>query len=188
MRQVIEYMPGTLLLALIVMAVAAAALWFTKKPDVKRLAAVCSVTFLAAVYILFACRILFNTTKFGIYGNSEPWHGNYIPFNTIWAYIRKGNIWICLMQIAGNVLVTLPLPLVIWFCSPKRSMKRVCAVSLIITALIEPVQLLINLILGGPSNIIDVDDLILNLIGCGLGLLFAAAANRLRKARNSLKA
>jgi glycopeptide antibiotics resistance protein len=131
-------------------------------------------------------RILFNITKFGIYGDSEPWHGNYIPFATIWEYISQGNILIFLMQVAGNVLVTSPLPLVVWFYSPKRIMKRVCAASLIITALIEPVQLLINFVHGGPSNIIDVDDLILNLAGCGLGLLLAAVANRLWKARADL--
>jgi glycopeptide antibiotics resistance protein len=90
-------------------------------------------------------------------------------------YINNGHIGVFIMQVAGNILVTLPLPFVVWFCSRGRKMKKVCAVSLIVTAAIEPVQLLINLFLGGPSNIIDVDDLILNLTGCAAGLLLLKA-------------
>jgi glycopeptide antibiotics resistance protein len=183
MRQIIEYMPGALLLALMAAVIAAAAHRLVRRTGVRRLAAFSVVTFISAAYILMAYRILFSVTKFGIYGNPEPWYGNYIPFATIWEYIDEGNPWLFLMQVAGNVLITLPLPLVLRFYLPRLRMKRVGAVSLIITALIEPVQLLINMVLGGPSNIIDVDDLILNLVGCGLGLWLMAAITRLRAAR-----
>jgi glycopeptide antibiotics resistance protein len=183
MRLLIEYLPGVLLLSLIAAAVSSIVFKFVRKPGAKRLPAIFAKAFVSAFYVFAACRVLFNTTKYGIYGDRDPWHGNYTPFRTILEYVNRGHFGILLTQVAGNVLVTLPLPFVVWFCQPKRKMRRVCAVSIIITALIEPVQLLINIVLGGPSNIIDIDDLILNLAGCAIGLLIVAAVNRFRKAR-----
>ena len=185
MRQIIEYLPSVLLLALIATVAAAIVKKLIHKPKLTQLLRFSIVTFLSAAYVFMACRILFNVTKFGIYGDIEPWHGNYIPFATIWEYISRGHIAMFLLQVAGNLLVTFPLPLVVWHYIPKQSIKSVCFISLIITALIEPVQLLINMILGGPSNIIDVDDLILNLAGCVLGLLLAVVVNRLLKGRQN---
>jgi glycopeptide antibiotics resistance protein len=152
------------------------------KPAIRRLAAFFVTTFWAAAYVVVAGRILFNVTEYGIYGDSSPYHGNYVPFKTIMEYVRMGHIGILFTQIIGNILVTLPLPFVVWFYSGQRKIKQVCVLSLIATAAIEPAQLLINVFLGGPSNIIDVDDLILNLVGCALGLLLLKAVNGLRQA------
>lgn len=175
-----EYFPRNVLIAFIFTIVAAAVFMFTRKPSIKKLVTFFAAAFLAALYVCMACNILFSVTRFGIYGDTRPYSGNYVPFRTIMAYAKRGNILLFVTQIIGNILVILPLPLVVWFCSRKRNMKRVCLVSLIITAAIEPLQLLINIYLGGPTNIIDIDDLILNLVGCTLGLLLLRAVKHTR--------
>jgi hypothetical protein len=75
-------------------------------------------------------------------------------------YVRMGHIGVFFTPIVGNILATSPLPFVAWFYSGQRKIKQVCVLSLIATAVIEPAQLLINVFLGGPSNIVDADDLI----------------------------
>jgi glycopeptide antibiotics resistance protein len=182
-RYIVDYLPGTALCAFVTAAAASAAFMLARKPPAKKLAFFFAATFFSAVYVFAACRILFNVTRYGIYGNTSPYYGNYVPFKTITDYIRRGHIGIFVIQIVGNIFVTLPLPFVVWAYSRRRNMKRVCLVSLLLTAAIEPVQLLINLFLGGPSNIIDVDDFILNLFGCALGLLLLKAVSRGRNRR-----
>lgn len=175
MRILMEILPINVLLAFIVAVAAVAVFKFLRKPSDKKLIFFFIKTFFAAVYVFMACRILFNITKFGIYGNPSPYYGNYIPFKTITEYVKDlktGHFFIFITQVAGNILITVPLPFVVRFCLRKRKMSRICTVSLILTAAIEPLQLLINIFLGGPSNIIDIDDLILNLTGCALGLFF----------------
>ena len=183
MRRIIEVLPGALLLALLTASIAAAVFKFTRKPQTKKLIAFFAATFLASAYVFIACNILLSITKFGMYKDVSPFSGNYTPFRTIMEYINRGHIGLFFSQVAGNILVTLPFPFVVWFCSRKRNMKRVCLISLIITAVIEPVQILLNVFIGGPTNIIDIDDLILNILGCVLGLPLLTTVNRFYKAR-----
>ena len=44
---------------------------------------------------------------------------------------------------------------------------------LCVTVLIEPVQLLVNIIANAPANAIDIDDFLMNAAGCLLGLAAA---------------
>lgn len=182
MRILVEILPINALLAFIVAVAAVVVFKFLHKPSDKKLIVFFIKTFFAAVYVFMACRILFNVTKFGIYGNPSPYYGNYIPFKTITEYVKDlktGHFFIFITQIVGNILITVPLPFVVQFCSRKRKMSRICTVSLILTTAIEPLQLLINIFLRGPSNIIDIDDLILNFIGCALGILFLKIVNNI---------
>ena len=158
MRRIIEILPGVILLALAAAFLSAAIFKFFSKPQARKLIGFFVVTFFAAAYIFMACNILFSITRFGIYKDTSPFSGNYVPFKTIIEYIERGSFGMFVTQVAGNVLVTLPLPFVVWFYSRRRSMKRVTIVSLLITAVIEPVQILLNVLIGGPTNIIDVDE------------------------------
>lgn len=185
MQIVLDVLPINGLLAFIIAIAAMVVFMLTRKPPMKKLLACFAATFLAAVYIFMACSILFSTTRFGIYGDPSPFSGNYVPFKTISAYANRGNFIIFTKQVIGNILITLPFPFVVWFYSRKRKMKRIGWVSLIITATIEPLQILINLFLGGPSNIIDVDDLILNLVGCTLGLLLLKGVSNFCKPKTN---
>jgi len=167
----IENIPWAILFAFIFAVVAAVIFKIAAKPSKRKLIIFIIASFLAALYVCIACSVLFSVTKFGIYGDVEPYSGNYIPFKTIMEFAGSGSFGLFVTQIAGNILVIIPLPFVVWLYSRKRAMKRVCLVSLIITTAIEPMQLLLNILIGGPTNIIDIDDLILNLVGCALGLL-----------------
>ncbi|MCL1879978.1 MAG: VanZ family protein [Actinomycetia bacterium] len=181
MRIVVEFLPAGALLSLVVAVLVTIAYAFINRPKMRKLVVFLIVTFLSAFYVIVACHVLFDITKQGIYAGTSPYYGNYTPLKTIMLFARNIHSTLFLTQIAGNILITMPLPFVLWFYSQRRLMGRVCLVSLMITAAIEPLQLLINIYLGGPANIIDVDDLILNLTGCLLGLLLLAIVNGIRK-------
>ncbi|MFP3153282.1 VanZ family protein [Lachnospiraceae bacterium ZAX-1] len=138
-----------------------------KKSGIKQALTLFLHIFVSVCYCLMAGNILF---KVFIYVPTiEPashflW--NLIPFKTIVAYMADGN----LIQLLGNILVIFPLPILLWVNFRKWRFTQICAVSFIITALIEPVQLAINFITNTAHNVIDIDDLIVNLLGVGLGL------------------
>lgn len=77
------------------------------------------------------------------------------------------------VQIFGNILITVPILFLIALSFRKLTFKKTFLISLIVTLSIEPIQLIINLVLNLSANIIDIDDLILNLIGCMMGALLA---------------
>ena len=77
----------------------------------------------------------------------------------------------------GTFALLVPLPVLVYLHC--RSMKRTCAAALVIALLIEPVQLLINTLTGFPNFVVDVDDVLLQLLGCVAGMLVIAAAKRL---------
>jgi glycopeptide antibiotics resistance protein len=89
-----------------------------------------------------------------------------IPFKTLLPYLQEGNV----VQILGNIFICSPLPAILFLNFPKLALKRKIRLSLFITALIEPLQFIFNYLTNTSSHVIDVDDLILNLIGAILGI------------------
>jgi len=180
LRILFHFFPAALLPAVVAASIAAAIYFRKRKPPLIKGLLFLFLVFIAVLYLLTACLILFKFNADIVNGAVSPFHGNYIPFKTISAMLHPwgGNTTV---QLIGNILVTLPLPFVVWLFSKKRSVKAVCIASLVITALIEPIQLLINLILSSSSNIIDIDDLILNLLGCTTGLLLLKIMKRERQ-------
>lgn len=86
-----------------------------------------------------------------------------IPFHTILEIIKNGvNIE---MQIWGNVLLLLPLPIFLSFIMKKATGLKVVLISCCFSIGIEAIQLIINVITRYPNRIIDIDDVILNIIG-----------------------
>jgi D-alanyl-D-alanine carboxypeptidase len=124
-------------------------------------------------YATTAICLLFKAETIGIaLSDRQPYdYGrfawNAVPFATITEYIGERN-WV---QITGNLIVFAPLPALLYANFPRVKRRGRALLSFLITALAEPVQLLMNIIVNMPYNVIDIDDFLLNGLGCLLGLL-----------------
>ena len=90
---------------------------------------------------------------------------NLLTFKTINDYHSKRN-WV---ELLGNFLVLLPFPILLRLNLPAMKSRVLRITLLFVTLLIEPAQLLTNVFLHSPFNAIDIDDFLLNAIGCFLG-------------------
>ena len=127
-----------------------------------------------AAFLLFKIRILF------LHELGNPLDAmNLVPFRTIANYLRTRNV----VQLLGNSLVLLPFPILLRLNFPTLKSKVFRMILLFVTFLIEPVQLLINVLLHSPFNAIDIDDFLLNAIGCFLGFAIVKliASNRIHR-------
>jgi glycopeptide antibiotics resistance protein len=157
-----------ILLACTIATVASVFYFILRKPNVKKIAQFFLIVMMDAFYIITVAPAFFKLSR-TVDGDVSPFHGNYIPFKTITEYIMTGNK----VQIFGNILITVPILFLIALSFRKLTFKKSFLISLIVTLSIEPIQLIINLVLNSSANIIDIDDLILNLIGCMMGALLA---------------
>jgi glycopeptide antibiotics resistance protein len=144
-----------------------------------------AVRFFGLFYALTAIVVVF---KLEIIGNAKtealsPFGGNIVPFRTIIQYIGERNS----VQLIGNIVALLPLPILLHLNFPQMSFKKCCIIALCTTALVEPVQLLINTAFNARANIIDIDDFLLNTAGCLLGLALVKLLMLVRKNRNTAK-
>lgn len=69
-----------------------------------------------------------------------------------------------------------PLPLLVF--AYTRSIKKAVVWALAIAILIEPLQLVIDLATGYPSFVVDVDDMMLQVLGSAAGIVLTALAAR----------
>lgn len=91
-----------------------------------------------------------------------------IPGVTIEKAIRYKN-WI---QIIGNILLLMPLPIFIYISKKSISKKLLLVIVGCSSISIEIMQLLLNIASRYNNHIVDVDDVILNIIGGGVIILF----------------
>lgn len=95
---------------------------------------------------------------------------NFVLFRTLFAVFSTGSVAIIRRQILGNIALLLPLG----FFLPLLGFKDYRLVSafrvgFVTSFAIEIAQLFISFILGFTYKITDVDDVILNTLGCVLG-------------------
>jgi glycopeptide antibiotics resistance protein len=142
-----------------------------------------AVRFAGLWYALAAVTLLFKLSTIGFVPNGSGdlafMRVNLKPFVTIIEYVNARNT----IQIAGNLGVLFPLPILIRLNFAKMSFLKIALISAIVTILIEPLQLLVNVIKCSPYNSIDIDDLILNALGVALGLLIVKAIETTQKHR-----
>ena len=93
----------------------------------------------------------------------------YVPFVSIRNYFHMGAI----IQLIGNLLLLIPAAIYmqIW-THAKISVKKQVLFSLLISIVIELLQLMINSITGFPGRVADIDDVILNTVGVLLFSVF----------------
>lgn len=98
------------------------------------------------------------------------------PFRSISAFWESGNY----LQIGGNILLLLPLPIFLYFLLKKNNAKRILIISFIFSLGIEIIQLCICLCTHFASRVFDIDDILLNCIGVVLGYGFCCILKKLQ--------
>ncbi len=98
-------------------------------------------------------------------------NGSLVPFRTITSYLASTPSFNVLVQLAGNVLLFVPLGFFLAF-GRKLRFGKALAIGLLVALLVETWQWLIG-------RTVDIDDVILNGIGVALGAAIAIAASKL---------
>ena len=88
-----------------------------------------------------------------------------IPFHSISEFV-DGRAY---LQIGGNILLLMPLPIFLFYLLKKNTGKAILLSSIFFTIGIECIQLIISWSTSFPSRIFDVDDIILNFFGAVIG-------------------
>lgn len=97
-----------------------------------------------------------------------------VPFKTI-NQVIKYNTW--KIQLIGNVLLLLPLPIFIGFIKKNFSFTNLILIGFIASISIECIQLFIDILTRFPNKLADIDDIILNLIGSLIGAILIKIFN-----------
>ena len=89
---------------------------------------------------------------------------NLIPFKVITSYLQKGFTFSSIFNIAGNIILFIPLGF-FGYIKYKQSIYKTLSLCFFTTLFVELSQLFM------PSRLSDVDDLILNFLGGVIGVL-----------------
>jgi len=107
-------------------------------------------------------------------------HNNFVPLVGLGEMLSSQPLEISMRQIAGNVLMFVPLGLLVPLLKPNVRLGQVLVVAVLASTAIEAAQFSISLILGFGYKIADVDDVLLNTLGAliGYGVVLADRALR----------
>lgn len=86
-----------------------------------------------------------------------------IPFRTIINVFHNSTA--VFPQIAGNIILLFPLPILLGFSRKVKKTNSIILISIFFSFSIELMQLFINVITHFGSRTVDIDDIILNSIG-----------------------
>ncbi len=103
---------------------------------------------------------------------------NFIPFKSIVDTINYGSISIFLKQIAGNVLLFIPLGFAFPILFFKLTNRKTILIGFTLSLAIELIQVTSGLFLGYSYRSYDIDDLILNTLGTIIGLAIYKVSSR----------
>ena len=112
--------------------------------------------------VFLPIRIVSDQTNFAIWEENTGNSLQLVPFKTI---IRSFSIGEWKMQVLGNILLLLPVPIFMKLQNTKNtySNKKLFLVGLALSFAIEVIQFCINILTGVTEKISDIDDLLLNL-------------------------
>ena len=99
-----------------------------------------------------------------------PVPNNLIPFHSISAGMKKGITRTVLMQIGGNIALSIPYGVLLYLVSRKKGIYLLLR-TLLFPFIIEYLQLIVGCIVGIKYRSFDVDDFILNTIGVYMGYI-----------------
>lgn len=98
---------------------------------------------------------------------------NFIPLKSIIGAMDGNFIMSMIHQLGGNLILLFPLAIFIPILFPKLiKFKTIVLIGFLVSLLIESLQFTISSIIGFTYRSFDVDDLLLNTIGVGIGFLF----------------
>ena len=103
---------------------------------------------------------------------------NYIPFKTISTTIYEGIKYkaygVIVYQLIGNVILFVPIGISLYFFSEEnKTINRILTVAFMVSISIEILQGMFNSFLQINYRSIDIDDVILNVLGGGIGCYIA---------------
>ena len=159
-----EFGPVTIVAALLaVLAVALAARSARREPASPRRTAVAWVAVAFAALALAAFTLV-------------PGHGrrttNLVPLHSILRELHSANGTVAFLNIAGNVLVMMPLGMALLLAT-RWSVRTLTAIGFTVSVVIETLQWTVV-----PGRATDVDDVLLNTVGMALGALLGVAVGR----------
>ncbi len=126
---------------------------------------ICYLTLVASITLF---PILYDE-KIEYYGD-YTWY-NYIPFSTITSMLKYGFNVTALVQILGNICITIPYGFLIMLFINNKKWWKLLLFSLLLTFSVETLQLTIGIMINNMYRTVDIDDIILNLVGCYIGFI-----------------
>ena len=92
-----------------------------------------------------------------------------VPFSTITNLLENATLWTIVLQIIGNIIMTIPYGIFIPFMVKKKRWYNYLVYTLIFPLAIELTQLIICVSTNSFYRTVDIDDVILNSIGIIIG-------------------
>lgn len=102
------------------------------------------------------------------YTDIITWY-NFIPFKTISAAFKNGITATAITQIIGNIAMSVPFGVIVLILFRIPQLWKKLLIALSFTASIELMQMFIGISIGNMYRNIDIDDIILNLVGVFIG-------------------
>ncbi len=138
---------------------------------------------LLGLYLALLTWLLFFSERFGrVVDPDQPFRFNLIPLTEIhrfWAYRNTLGLKAMALNLLGNVLAFMPLGFLLPMTSPwLRRASRVILIGFLMSLTAESIQL------GTRVGSFDVDDVILNTIGTGIGYILFMLCSRIRRHYN----
>ena len=149
------------------------------------LPAIAGLMLLAFYTVLLVKTAFFPLVWDPVFGEAGPPRINGIPLRSILDIVQHTAPMTALRQIGGNLLLLAPLGLLAPLAFPRlRTAGRSFWLILAAAVGIEAVQLLLSLLTGVPNRVVDIDDVLLNLLGGMAGYLAYFRLFRKRLARS----
>lgn len=124
------------------------------------------IVYLTAVAVITLFPILIDE-KVEYFGNST-WY-NIIPFKTITQTLQYGISTTAIVQIFGNIFMSVPFGVFVMLFLRNPKWWKMLLFALLLTVGIELSQMIIGLAINNMYRTVDIDDIILNVIGTYLG-------------------
>lgn len=137
---------------------------------------------LFAIFIIY-CTLIASVTFFPIIysGMGYDLDYNFIPFKTIIDGLKSGK-YILLRNLAGNVIMFLPLGILLQLIFKKKRFFNILLLSVAFAISIELIQSILGLLIGSRYRSVDVDDVFLNTLGSLIGYgLYKIAPRKLKE-------
>ena len=138
-----------------------------RKRPVKRIVVICIfIIYLVAVVIITLFPIVYDDVT--EYTDTITWY-NFIPFKTIVSAFQNGVTTTAITQIIGNIALAVPFGIMVLMLFKLPHWWQKLLIALSFTIAIESSQLYIGLFIGNMYRNIDIDGVILNLMGTYIG-------------------
>lgn len=124
------------------------------------------IAYLTAVAVVTLFPILIDD-KVEYFGDLT-WY-NFIPFKTITQTLQYGVTTTAIAQIFGNILMSVPFGIFIMIFLDKPKWWNMLLFALALTLSIELSQMIIGFAINNMYRTVDIDDIILNIIGTYIG-------------------